>query len=103
MGFIKEFFSKGSQRKDLLRQAEDQDRVTDSINERKKSHGERELIKVLEEEKQKNIKDALYWEGKKRQLQDKQKGREMMKFDNSLFNNDSILKQKQDFLRGGDF
>lgn len=96
MGFIKEMIARARERKAKLANYQDDDRVINTVNERKKSHWERELIKDLEEEKQKYVKQAVMWENKKRELEDKLKSRRMMKFNPGMWQNN----QKDDFLRG---
>ena len=103
MGLIKDFMQRARERKEKLANYQDDDRINTTVHERKKSHWERELNKDLEEEKQKYIKEAVFLEGKRRQLQDKINARNMMKFNPSHFQNDEILRQKNIFLRGGQF
>lgn len=103
MGVIKDFIARARERKEKLANYQDDDRVVNTVQTRKKSHWERELIKDLEEEKQKNIKEAIMWENKRRELEDRLKARRMMKFNPEHFQNDEILRQKNIFLRGGDF
>ena len=103
MGFIKDFLERRKERDLRMRTAEDDDRIFSTIHERKQSHWEREMIKGLEKEKQQCIKEALHWENKKRMADEKLKARNMMKFNPEMFNNESILKEKKIFLRGGDF
>lgn len=101
MGFIKDILQKSRERKDKLRSYQDEDRVVETIRQRKLSHDERVLIESLEEEKQKYIKEANYWEKKRRQYEERSKARSMMSFNPEFFQNDSILKEKNMFLRGG--
>jgi hypothetical protein len=101
MGILKDFANKNSERKRKFQSAQDDDRIYGTIDERKKSHGERELIKVLEQERQEHIKEALVWEEKRRQAEERLRAREMMSFHPEFFNNQSILKENQNFLRGG--
>jgi len=105
MGLLKEFLDRRNANKRRFQEYEDNDRVVNVVEERKKSHNERELIQILENERQQNIKDALRWEDKKRIAQEKLKSRGMMKFNPEFFNNDesNILRQKNLFLNGGNF
>ena len=103
MSFIKDMMERARERKRKQSDYEDDDRIVSSIRQKKLSHNERELAKDLEEEKQKYIKEALHWENKKRQIEDKRKATTMLKYDKSMFDNPNILMEKRNFLRGGDF
>ena len=103
MGLIRDILQRAKERKEKLRVAEEDDRVYSNLETKKKSHYERELIKRLEEERQEHIKQALFWDNKKEQALQKKKARDMMKFNPEFFNQDVVLKQKNLFLRGGDF
>lgn len=103
MGFIKDIVARARERKERLGQYQDEDRISNTVQERKKSHWEREIIKDLEEEKQQLLKEAMKYENKKRMAEDKLKARRMMKFNPENFQNDEILRQKNIFLRGGNW
>lgn len=103
MGIIGDFMARNSARKQKMKEYEDNDRVVNAVETKKKSHAERELIKSLQEDKEKLMKEALYWENRKRQLEDKKKAYDMMHFNPEFFRHPSILKEKNLFLRGGDF
>ena len=93
--------ARARERKDKLGAYQDEDRVINEVQQRKKSHWEREAIKDMEEEKQKLLKEAVMWENKRRQAEEKLRTRKMMKFNPENFQNDEILRQKNLFLRGG--
>lgn len=103
MSLLKDFILRSKARKSRMSDYEDGERIAHTIDERKKSHNERVLAELLEEERQLNIKEALDWEKKKRAMQDKLKARQMMKFNPEFFNKDVVLNQKNIFLRGGNF
>ena len=103
MGIISNFLARRKSNENRQKDYEDNDKIIGNIEEKKKSHAERELIKVLESEKQTAIKEALREEEKCRQLRERVKAREMMKFNPEFFNNDTILHQKSIFLNGGNF
>lgn len=103
MGLIGNFINRSRERKRKIEEYEENDRISSGIDERKESHNERELKKVLEKERQEAIKEALIWEEKCRQLRERKHSRDAMKFNPGMFNNDSILKEKNLFLRGGNF
>lgn len=101
MGFLKEFIDRKRDRDRRMKDYEDNDRIEDTINDRKMSHNERELIKIMNHERELAIREALYWEEIRRQNEEKLKARNMMKFNQSMFNNENILREKNIFLRGG--
>lgn len=86
-----------------MREFEENDRILNNVEQRKLSHYERELIKSMEAEKQKLLKETLHWENKKRMAEDKLNARNMMKFNPEFFTEDVVLKSKNIFLNGGDF
>lgn len=103
MGIIKDLIAKARERKERLAEYQDEDRTVNTVQERKKSHWERELIKNLEDEKQQLLKEAMHLENRRRSAEDRLKARKMMKFNPEHFQNDEILRQKNVFLRGGNF
>ena len=103
MGILKDIIARAKERKNRLGQYQDEDRIVNEVNERKKSHWEREAIKDMEEERQKLLKEAVMWENKRRECEEKLKARKMMKFNPEFFQNDEILKQKNMFLHGGNW
>lgn len=103
MGFIKDLINRSREKKERLAEFELQDRVVSQGELKKKSHNERELLKILEHERQEAIKEALRYEEKRRVADEKFKARQMLKFNPNQFRNESMLKQKRDFLRGGNF
>jgi hypothetical protein len=103
MGKLSDFMERINRRKKAQKEYEDNQRVVNNAEQKKLSHTERELMKVLKEEKEQLMKETLYWENEKRKAKEKLKAREFMQFSPGLFQNDSMLKQKNDFLRGGNF
>lgn len=97
MSIIKDFFARARERKEKLANYQDDDRIVNTVQVRKKSHWERELIKDLEKEKEQNIKQAIMWENKRRMLEDKLKSRRMMKFNPDMWKQNN----KDSFLGGG--
>jgi len=100
MGIVGDFLEKMKQRKNRLDEIESEERMQNIANQKKLSHNERELIKILEKDKQQAIREALILEEKKRRAEEKLKSRQMMQSDFCLFRNPSILKEKQNLLRG---
>lgn len=103
MSFLSDFFKKRKQDDVRFNEYQKEDRFMEMVQERKKSHAEREMLKIMEEERQKCIRESLNWENRKRQAEDKLKARKMMSFNPEMFQHESILKEKKDFLRGGNF
>lgn len=103
MGFIQDMLRKRKERDMKLKAYEDDDFIVNNVGQRKLSHNERVLIKSLEEERQECIKETLLWDAKKRKAEDLLKTRNFMKFNPEHFNQDTILNQKNMFLKGGNF
>jgi hypothetical protein len=101
MNFIQNFLARRKEKENKLKDWQENDDVYRVGTERKQSHNERELKKILEQERQEAIKEALHWEEKCRQLRERKKSRDMMKFNPQMWNDNSILKQNNQFLRGG--
>ena len=87
MGLIGNILERARERKRMQQGYEDNDRIVSNFETKKLSHNERELIKVLEKERQKSIKEALILEEKKRILLEKENARNFMKFERSHFLN----------------
>jgi len=88
MGIIKDFIQRARERRLKESEFKDNDRIINSIEEKKKSHNERVLAELLEEERQEYIKEALKWEERKRKLLEKKKANDMMHFNRDLFSGD---------------
>lgn len=65
--FIQGLGKKGKERKEMLRQMDEQVRMQRIIQERQLSANERELNRYLDEERESQIKQALEYQRKKRQ------------------------------------
>ena len=91
MGIIKDMLERARERKRKFQDFEDNDRVVEGLGERKKSHNERELLKILEREKQEAIAEALRLEDKRRQLEERKKSRDAMMFNSELFSDDNNI------------
>ena len=100
MGILNNFLSRRKETENRFSDASLNDRIMSEVDNRKRSHSERELIQVLEKEHQVALKDALYWEEKRRQAYELLKARQSMKFNPEFFNGPSILKDNHNFLRG---
>ncbi|UCD20937.1 MAG: hypothetical protein JSW08_00095 [archaeon] len=100
MGVIRDILNRAKERRRKEREGEENERIFGNIQEKKLSHYEREMIKILQKEKEQNIREALYWEEKRRQAEEKWRARQMMKFNPEFFNDDIILTQKKLFLGG---
>ena len=95
MGF-RDFLAKVRERKQRLKDYEENDRIVNGVEIKKLSHNERELSKILEKERQQSIREALFWEEKRRQCDERIKARQMM-------TGNIFKKHNDDFLFGGGF
>jgi len=59
------------------------------------------MDKLMEEERQKQIRNQLDFMVKKRKMEEIDKERNFMKFNKNMFNNSSLLKAKNIFKSGG--
>lgn len=103
MGFIQELIKRKNARKEKMKEAEENEFVFRNLEQRKLSHDERNMVKILEEERKEYIKEALRCDARKRTALDKLKSRDMMKFNPEFFSEDVVLNQKNIFLRGDGF
>jgi hydroxylamine reductase (hybrid-cluster protein) len=92
MSFLDKLTGRNKIRKEKFEEYQDSDRAMQTVENRKMSHDERELIKTLEQEKQYWIKEANRFEAKKRQLEDKKRGRDLMTFKPMSQEKDDLLK-----------
>lgn len=93
MGFIKNIIENSKNRNFKLKEAEENERIMRKVRERSMGHNERELNKMLEEERQKEIAHGLRFMNFKRKFEDKQKARRMMTFNADLWSpNNNLLR-----------
>lgn len=94
---IKNFIERYKNRKLQEKELENQDRLIERIQQKKMSHEERILNKLLEENRQKRIKQRLNFELAKRRNEERKKARELLFCPNKLVNNNRIMKNKNIF------
>ncbi|GBE19368.1 MAG TPA: hypothetical protein ENG87_00515 [Candidatus Pacearchaeota archaeon] len=88
---IQKIGEKNRARKELLRQADEQDRIHSTIEERKKSANERELERFMKENREEQIKGQLDVERKKR--------RDDISFNHNPLHTKNIMKAEWEVLR----
>ena len=101
MGVIDKFINNFKSRNQKFKEYEEDERINRQLSERKLSHNERILNKLMEEERQKQIRNQLDFMVKKRKMEEIDKERNFMKFNKNMFNNSSLLKAKNIFKSGG--
>lgn len=101
MGVIDKFINNFKGRNAKFKEYQEDDRIQRQLSERKLSHNERILNKLMEEERQKQIRNQLDFMVKKRKMEELNKERNFMKFNKNMFNNSSLLKAKNIFKSGG--
>ena len=101
MGVIDKFINNFQSRNQKFKEYQEDDRIQSQLHERKLSHNERVLNKLLEEQRQKDIANQLRFMEKQRKVDELQKSRDFMKFNPNLWNDSSILKQKSILKSGG--
>lgn len=79
MGVIENFFKRRRERNRQESEFEDIDRAHSNIERKKLSHNEREMIAVLNREKENYLKEGLQWEEKRRKANELFREREMMR------------------------
>lgn len=84
MSVISDFLKRRSMGNIKEKEWEEDDKIHSRIEIKKKSHYERELLKVLERERQESIKEALRLENRRRLAEERLIGRNMMKSDVNL-------------------
>ena len=97
---IREFIEKARNKDRKWKEMQEDDRLVNRLEERKLPHNERVLNKLLEEEKQEAIKDAVTEITRVNKLKEKQRESDFMKFNPEWFSDDNcILKQENIFSR----
>ncbi len=107
---LKKLGGSNNVRKQLLKQAQDEDRVMTTLEERKKSANQRELESYIKEEREKNIKKQLIITRKQRDDEMNfghnplgaenviaKKGWEVLK-EKNLFTNENNMFSNQEFI-----
>ena len=81
MSFISNFMKNRSMSNLKEKEFEENDKIATRIETKKKSHYERELLNILEKERQDAIKEALKFENRRRIADEKWRARQMMTSD----------------------
>lgn len=99
---LKEFFQSIKNRNSKFKEMQEDDKLVNTLGERKKSNNERVLGKLLEKQREESIKEALDATTHLEKVKEKQRQTNFMNFNNELFNgNNNILKQDNLFSGGG--
>lgn len=92
---IKEFISalgeRSRERKELMKQADDQIRIQKILEDRQKSANERELERFVKEEREQEIKEALEYYRKKKDID--------VKFGHNPINTKNIMKAEWEVMK----
>lgn len=92
---IKEFLERFKDKKKRFREASEESRVGEMIEERRKTSNERELDRFMEEEREENIKKQL--ESFRNKQKEKMRKATVLQGPNIFKNQNSILKQPNIF------
>lgn len=95
---IKEIIANWKERNSKFQDFDELQNHQEKFFNRKLSHNERELIKLNEKERQKEIIHNLKMFKLKQAFEDKRDSRDLMKFNSGLFNEDVIFTQKNMFI-----
>jgi hypothetical protein len=97
MGIVDNFINNFKSRNEKWKEFQENDKLNNQLEERKLSHNERILRKLVEEQRQEEIKRQLKFLSWKQQRDEQRKAREFMKFNPKLWNDNSVLRQKNIF------
>ena len=97
---IKEWIENWKSRERGFKELQESDLMNRKLNERKLSHNERVLNKLMEEDRQEQIKHNLKLMNMKRRFEDKKRIRDSMSFNSNLFKDDVIFTQENMFKNG---
>ena len=95
---LRGFIERWKQRKQATKDYESNEKMVESFNQRKLPHNERVLNKLLEQNRQEQIKKQLEFELIKRRNRDKQNARNMLGSSHGLWKDNSIMKTKNIFI-----
>lgn len=79
MGFVQNFLQRRKEKESKIKEIEENEGIYRNIERKKLSHNEREMIGILNKEKEDALKEALSWEEKRRRGEEMFREREMMK------------------------
>lgn len=95
---LRNFIERYKERKQNIKNFESNEKMVDSFNQRKLSHNERVLNKLMEQNRQVEIKKQLDYELIRRRNQDKQSARNLLTSDRNLWSDNSLMKTKNIFI-----
>lgn len=95
---LRNFVERYKTRKQATKDYESNEKMVESFQQRKLPHNERVLNKLLEQNRQEQIKKHLDFELTRRRNQDKQMARNMLSSDKKLWTDNSLMKTKNLFI-----
>lgn len=95
---LKGFIQRYKDRKQAVKDYEDNDRMVNNFNQKKLSHNERVLNKLMEQNRQKQISRQLEFELSRRKNEDKQQAKKLFGSHNKLWKDNSLMKTKNVFM-----
>ena len=95
---IRSFIERYKERKQKVKDFESNEKMVDGFQQRKLSHNERVLNKLMEQNRQEQIKKQLEFEIVRRRNQDKQQARNMLGSNRKLWTDNSLMKTKNLFI-----
>ena len=95
---LRNFIERYKERKKAVKYYQANEKMVDNFNQRKLSHNERVLNKLMEQNRQEQIKKQLEYELVRRRNQDKQSARNMLSSDKKLWKDNSLMKTKNLFI-----
>ena len=95
---LKGFIERWKNRNQNIKDFEANERMVNNFNQKKLSHNERVLNKLMEQNRQEYIKKQLENELIRRKNQDKQQARNMFQTNNKLWRDNSLMKTKNVFI-----
>lgn len=94
---LKGFIDRWKSRKQSVKEFEDNEKMVHSFQQKKLSHNERVLNVLLEQNRQKQIKQQLEYEIIKRRNENHQSARNLLGADKKLWKDTSLMKTKNLF------
>ena len=95
---IRNFIERWKQRKQVVKDFESNEKMVNNFNQKKLSHNERVLNKLMEQNRQVEIKKHLDFELIRRRNEDKQHAKNLLTSDRKLWTDNSLMKTKNLFV-----
>ena len=95
---LRNFIERYKSRKQNIKDFESNEKMVEGFHQRKLSHNERVLNKLMEQNRQEQIKKQLDFELIRRRNQDKQQARNMLGSNKKLWTDNSLMKTKNLFV-----